>query len=65
MATYEFDVMDDPSLDNDDSAELSAVASDTGCSLSTRTISGSATNIKRAWNLALMHGWSLSVLRQQ
>jgi hypothetical protein len=60
---FEFDVFDDASLSNDATADLEEVESDSGATLTSRTFSGDATQIKRAWNLAMMYGWSVSKLR--
>lgn len=61
---FEFDVFDDPSIDNATSTDLGNVAAETGCTLSTRTLYGSSAAIKKAWNLAIMYGWPISKLRE-
>jgi len=60
---FEFDVFVDASIDNSETADLTAVAAATGATLSTRTFSGTQANVTKAWNLAVQYGWPISRLR--
>jgi len=60
---FEFDVFSDPSIDNAETADLQEVETESGCTLTTRTFSGSRINITKAWNLAILYGWPVSKLR--
>ena len=61
----EFDVFSDPSIDNAETADLEEVETESGCTLSTRTFSGTRIQITKAWNLAILYRWPVSVLRTQ
>jgi hypothetical protein len=60
---FEFDVFSDPSVDNAATADLTAVATESGATLTTRTFSGDRVAITKAWNLAIQYGWPMSRLR--
>jgi hypothetical protein len=61
---FQFDVFDDPSISNAQTADLAAVAADSGATVTTRTFTGTRTAITKAWNLAYQHGWPISRLRR-
>jgi hypothetical protein len=61
---FEFDVFDDPSIENATATDLGHIATETGCTLDSRTLYGPQAAIKKAWNLGLLYGWPMSRLRE-
>jgi hypothetical protein len=60
---FYFDVFSDPSVANAETTDLAGVATDSGATVTSRTFSGTSTQIKKAWNLAVLYGWPVSRVR--